>query len=84
MTPEGQKQFLADLIKTVKEAPEGRGIGVNYWHPEATYSPNATGGRGGRPDANSLFDTKGNPLPAMNVLGLQPVASATPVKAINP
>jgi arabinogalactan endo-1,4-beta-galactosidase len=71
MTPEGQKQFLADVIKTVKEAPEGHGIGVNYWRPEETYIPNATGGRGG-PDANSLFDAKGNPLPAMNVLGLQP------------
>jgi arabinogalactan endo-1,4-beta-galactosidase len=83
MTPEGQKQFLADLIKTVKEAPEGRGIGVNYWHPEATYSTNTTG-RHGRPDANSLFDAKGSQLPAMNVLGLQPAASATPLKASNP
>ena len=72
MTPEGQRQFLADVIKTVKEAPEGRGIGVNYWRPEETYIPNATGGRAG-PDANSLFDAKGNPLPAMNVLGLQPM-----------
>jgi arabinogalactan endo-1,4-beta-galactosidase len=70
ITPEGQKQFLADLIRTVKEAPEHRGIGVNYWHPEATYVPNAAGGRGGRggPDANSLFDAKGSPLPAMGVL----------------
>jgi arabinogalactan endo-1,4-beta-galactosidase len=83
MTPEGQKQFLADLIKTVKEAPDGRGIGVNYWHPEATYSTNTTSRRGG-PDANSLFDAKGSPLPAMNVLGLQPTASATTLKAANP
>jgi arabinogalactan endo-1,4-beta-galactosidase len=83
MTPEGQKQFLADLIKTVKEAPEGCGIGVNYWRPEATYIPNAPG-QGGRPDPNSLFDAKGNPLPAMNVLGLQPALAATPVKTFNP
>src|SRR5581483_8980786 len=69
MTPEGQKQFLADVIKVVKEAPEGRGIGVNYWHPEATYSTNAT--RRGGPDANSLFDPRGRPLPSLNVLGLQ-------------
>jgi arabinogalactan endo-1,4-beta-galactosidase len=73
-TPEGQKQFLADVIKTVKEAPEGHGIGVNYWHPEATYIPARAAGRWGRPDANSLFDNRGNPLPAMNVLGLQPAA----------
>jgi arabinogalactan endo-1,4-beta-galactosidase len=80
-TPEGQKQFLADVIKTVKEAPEGHGIGVIYWHPEATWFPNPAGGRTGRPDANSLFDARGNPLPAMNVLGLQPMPSnsmATP------
>jgi arabinogalactan endo-1,4-beta-galactosidase len=76
MTPEGQKQFLADLIRTVKEAPEGCGIGVNYWHPEATYVTNVTG-RGWGPDANSLFDARGYPLPAMNVLGIQPATQTT-------
>ena len=50
--------------------PGGRGIGVNYWRPEATVSPGGQG-RGG-PDANSLFDSQGAPLPAMSVLGLQP------------
>jgi arabinogalactan endo-1,4-beta-galactosidase len=69
LTPEGQKQFLTELIQTVKEAPGHHGIGVNYWHPEATFVPGATGGRGGGPDANSLFDAKGNPLPAMDVMG---------------
>jgi arabinogalactan endo-1,4-beta-galactosidase len=66
-TPEGQKQFLADVIKAVKSAPRGHGIGVNYWHPEATYVP----GREWGPDANSLFDAEGHPLPAMYVMGLQ-------------
>jgi arabinogalactan endo-1,4-beta-galactosidase len=75
MTPEGQRQFLADLIKTVKGAPDGRGIGVIYWHPEATYVVN-TDGRGWGPDANSLFDAKGYPLPAMNVSGTQPADRA--------
>jgi arabinogalactan endo-1,4-beta-galactosidase len=70
-TPAGQKEFLSDLIATVKAAPDGRGIGVMYWHPEATYIPGTTN-RWGRPDPNSLFDTKGYPLPAMNVLNLQP------------
>src|SRR5260370_3372226 len=81
LTPEGQKQFLADLIKTVKEAPEGRGIGVNYWHPEATYIPNATG-RGRGSDANSLFDGRGYPLPAMNVLDLRSAASTPPLRSV--
>jgi arabinogalactan endo-1,4-beta-galactosidase len=70
LTPDGQKQFLTELIQTVKEAPGHHGIGVNYWHPEGTFAPGATGGRGGGPDANSLFDSKGSPLPAMDVLGL--------------
>jgi arabinogalactan endo-1,4-beta-galactosidase len=64
MTPAGQKEFLGDLIKTVKAA---HGIGVMYWHPEATYIPGATG-RWNRPDPNSLFDAHGHPLPAMNAL----------------
>jgi arabinogalactan endo-1,4-beta-galactosidase len=83
-TPEGQKQFLADVIQVVKEAPEGHGIGVNYWHPEATYFPNSTGGWTGRPDAHSLFDARGNPLPAMNVLGLQPMASHSIATTVHP
>lgn len=70
LTPDGQKQYLTELIQAVKDAPGHHGIGVNYWHPEATFVPGATGGRGGGPDANSLFDSKGSPLPAMDVLGL--------------
>lgn len=72
MTPEGQKQFLSDLINTVKAA---HGIGVLYWHPEATYIPGAAG-QWARRDPNSLFDAKGYPLPAMNVLNFQADADA--------
>jgi arabinogalactan endo-1,4-beta-galactosidase len=43
MTPAGQEQFLADLIKTVKAAPEGRGIGVIYWHPHIFLAPPVSG-----------------------------------------
>lgn len=71
MTPEGQKQFLADVIKTVRSAPRGHGIGVNYWHPEATYMTNPPTPRWNGPDANSLFDAKGRALPAMYVMGLE-------------
>jgi arabinogalactan endo-1,4-beta-galactosidase len=82
LTPEGQKQFLADLIRTVKDAPEGRGIGVNYWAPEGTYSTNSIAGRRGRgPGPRSLFDKRGYPLPAMHVLGLQPMPPEPPVPA---
>ena len=73
LTPEGQKQFLEDVIRTVKDAPGGHGIGVNYWAPEGTYSTNAVTGSGRRrgPGPRSLFDNRGYPLPAMYVLGLQ-------------
>jgi arabinogalactan endo-1,4-beta-galactosidase len=67
-TPAGQKQFLADLIRTVKQSG---GIGVIYWHPETTYIPGSPN-RWHGPNADSLFDATGRPLPAMNVLGLQP------------
>lgn len=73
MTPAGQKEFLTDLINTVKATPGRRGIGVIYWHPEATFFPNATE-RWERPDPNSLFDSKGYPLPAMNLFDLQSAA----------
>jgi arabinogalactan endo-1,4-beta-galactosidase len=72
LTPEGQKQFLADVIRTVKDAPDGRGIGVNYWAPEGTYSTNSTvRGRRRGPGSRSLFDNKGYPLPAVYVMGLR-------------
>jgi arabinogalactan endo-1,4-beta-galactosidase len=76
MTPEGQEQFLAEVIEAVKSAPEGHGIGVNYWHPEATYVTNGTG-RWNGPDANSLFDAKGYPLPAMGVMKFLSAKTAT-------
>jgi arabinogalactan endo-1,4-beta-galactosidase len=68
MTPAGQRQFLVDLIKAVKEAPDGRGIGVIYWHPEATFVPGATG-RGSGPDSSSFFDAKGHVLQAIDAPG---------------
>jgi hypothetical protein len=34
------------------------------------------GGFGGGPDANSLFDSRGHPLPGMFVLNPKPVAAA--------
>jgi arabinogalactan endo-1,4-beta-galactosidase len=68
-TPEGQLEFMKEVISAVKAAPDGRGIGVMYWHPESTIIPGPTT----RPnmDVNSLFDANGNALPAMDVLTAQ-------------
>jgi len=72
-TPAGQKQFLDDLIRTVKESG---GMGVNYWHPETTFVPGDTN-RWRGPNANSLFDATGRPLPAMDVPGLEKEATSS-------
>jgi arabinogalactan endo-1,4-beta-galactosidase len=55
-TPQGQLQFLADVISTVKDVPGG--MGVYYWAPEGR-----TLGSG-----NSLWNSDGSPAPAVSVL----------------
>jgi arabinogalactan endo-1,4-beta-galactosidase len=72
ISPEGQKQFLADLIRTVQETPDGHGVGVMYWNPE-TFAVRAPATRPAttRPLGNggmSLFGDDGNALPAVDVL----------------
>jgi arabinogalactan endo-1,4-beta-galactosidase len=65
ITPAGQKQFLADLTRVVRETPDGRGVGIVYWHPESI----PTGGRGSwNGGAMALFDSEGNALPALELL----------------
>ncbi len=66
-TPEGQKAFLADLLRTVAATPGGHGRGVFYWAPE-WIEGNKWYGAGGSGDCESraLFDPSGNMLPALN------------------
>ena len=51
------------------ELPSHALVKFKDWMAKATFVPGAAGGRGGGPDANSLFDSKGNALPAMDALG---------------
>ena len=63
-TLEGQRRFLADLVKTVAETPGGLGRGVIYWQPEwvpIDGLPNYNHG-------NSLFDDQFNALPGIGAL----------------
>ena len=53
-TPQGQLQFMADLVNTVKRAPGG--LGVFYWAPE------------GRGFGNGLWTSDGSPAPAISIL----------------
>ena len=67
ISAQGQRQFMADLIKTVQQAPGGHGIGVIYWHPESVPLQNGQGRVWNGGDM-SLFDDRGNALPALSVL----------------
>jgi arabinogalactan endo-1,4-beta-galactosidase len=64
-TPDGQKQFLMDLMATVRATPDGLGRGIIYWAPE--WVPGD--GIGGW-DGTTLFDESGNALPGLDALGL--------------
>lgn len=56
LTPAGQVQFYQALISAVKAAPNGLGRGVILWEPDSL-------------DWNSVFDARGNALPAVHTLG---------------
>jgi arabinogalactan endo-1,4-beta-galactosidase len=58
-TPQGQADFLAALVKTVKETPNGLGKGVFWWEPMAE---GAIAKRG-------MFDDQREALPAVKVFG---------------
>jgi len=64
LTPEGQRQFLADLVKTVRETPDGLGCGILWWAPEWI----AVKGFDGHGASLALFDRDGNALPALDLL----------------
>lgn len=67
MSPEGQKSFLAEIVQAVRETPDGRGLGVLWWYPEAIPVQGLYIWNEG---ATALFDQNGNVLPAMDVFKL--------------
>jgi arabinogalactan endo-1,4-beta-galactosidase len=75
LSPEGQEAFLRDVATIVQKSSHGRGL--FYWAPE-WIPPQVPGveDEGDAPAcwARSLFDAKGNALPALNVF--KSVASA--------
>jgi arabinogalactan endo-1,4-beta-galactosidase len=60
-TPEGQRAFLAEVIRTVREMPDDRGRGVIWWAPEWIPAKGMGSGWGDK----TLFDRDGNALPAL-------------------
>ena len=67
-TPEGQAQLLKDLLDTVRAVPGG--LGVMWWAPEWLPVPGAgwRTGDGNGWENQTLFDTQGRALPALQVL----------------
>ena len=65
-TPQGQAQFVRDLVAAVAATPGGHGVGACWWYPEAIQVPGLFVWGGG---SLALFDATGNVLPAASVLG---------------
>jgi len=70
LTPEGQKQFLSDVARAVREVPGALGAGVCWWHPESVEVRGLHAWVGG---SCALFDGAGSLLPAAKVFGAVPV-----------
>lgn len=81
MTPEGQSDFMAAVMKIVRDVPEGRGKGFFYWEPawlpvkgsqwanEDAIAYMDEKGPGGNEWANqALFDYEGRALPALETI----------------
>ncbi len=81
MTPEGQSDFMRDLMKVIADVPEDRGRGFIYWEPGLLPVPGTDWatpagiaymrekGAGGNEWANqALFDYEGHALPALRTI----------------
>ena len=81
MSPEGQSDFMAAILKCIKEVPEGLGRGFFYWEPawipvpgsqwatkEACEYMNEKGPGGNEWANQALFDYEGNALPALEMI----------------
>jgi arabinogalactan endo-1,4-beta-galactosidase len=66
VSPQGQAQFVRDLVAAVGATPSGHGAGVVWWYPEAIQVPGLFIWGGG---SLALFDSAGNVLPAATELG---------------
>ncbi|MHB1312124.1 MAG: glycosyl hydrolase 53 family protein, partial [Gemmatimonadaceae bacterium] len=57
-TPEGQREFLEEVQRTVLATPYGLGKGIMWWEPAVA---------GGALRSRGMFDDAGNALPVINV-----------------
>jgi arabinogalactan endo-1,4-beta-galactosidase len=57
-SPEGQRDFLEAVMRTVMGVPDGRGLGVFWWEPAVA---------GSRLVDRGFFDEHANALPVISV-----------------
>ncbi|HOK96563.1 MAG TPA: glycosyl hydrolase 53 family protein, partial [Anaerohalosphaeraceae bacterium] len=62
-SPAGQQAFLCDVVQSVRDVPDGMGMGVLWWYPESVPIRQSGGWNNG---ATALFDSNGRPLPALS------------------
>ncbi len=67
MTPEGQRDFLVELIQVVQQTPNSRGIGILWWYPESIPVNGLHVWNGGN---TAIFDSNGECLPVVEAYGL--------------
>lgn len=73
LTPEGQAEFLRDVVAAVRSLPGGSGRGVWYWHPE---SVPVEGIRAWHDGVCALFEAHGAMRPGATALFGGPAAEA--------
>jgi arabinogalactan endo-1,4-beta-galactosidase len=61
-TPAGQASFLRDVCRVIHDLPNGRGIGVLWWHPDSIPVEGANIWMGG---SCALWNPNGAPLPSL-------------------
>ena len=82
-TVQGQATGIRDVMATVADVNDKRGLGVFYWAPDWILNKNVgwkSNGGGNGWDNQTLFDTKGNALDSMDVFNLVSDKSNSPKK----
>lgn len=81
-TPQGQRQFVQEMVAALRAVPDGRGIGFVWWYPEATPVRGLRVWREGR---EGLFDAEGNPQPSLDLFKPdQPATQAADAPGASP
>jgi len=73
-TAEGQRDFISDLIDTVRNVPGGLGIGIFYWEPAWIAGPPPGSGW----ENLALFDFAGEVLPSISAFEETPTDASGP------